>query len=168
MIHGWIKNWLRLSYSAHLSIKTGLNCYWTLAQWVCKGNCLKKSSKLSLLSNTQWEWQQRLILEDSATQKEETPTQDGAASSNTFAPAGTNNWGNPNLSSLYEFSGKSIYIHKTWYVDNSTGNSFGDSRLKKLIEWVLRTVAQANNHTPKILDPYYPWYFYQNTSVCMH
>ena len=68
---------------------------------------MKKSSKLPLLSNTQWEWQQRLTLEGCATQKEETPTQDGAASSLTFAPK-TNIWGNPNLSSLYEFSGKSI------------------------------------------------------------
>ena len=75
-------------------------------QWVCKENCLKKSSKLPLLSNTQWEWQQRLTLEGCATQNEKT-TQDGDASSNTVAP-GTNIWGNPNLSSLYEFSGKSI------------------------------------------------------------
>ena len=33
------------------------------------------------------------------------------------------------------------------------------------LKWVSRTVAEANNHTPKISHPYFHWYFYQNTSV---
>ena len=35
------------------------------------------------------------------------------------------------------------------------------------LKWVSRTVAQANNHISKIQHPYFHWYFYQNTSVCM-
>ena len=31
------------------------------------------------------------------------------------------------------------------------------------LKWVSRTVAEANNHTPKILHPHVHWYFYQNT-----
>ena len=74
---------------------------------------MKKSSKLPLLSNTQWEWQQRLILEDSATQNEKTLPQDECGKlmhTQLCCPSkATSIWGNPNLSSLYEFSGKSLY-----------------------------------------------------------
>ena len=35
------------------------------------------------------------------------------------------------------------------------------------LKWVSRTIAEADNHTPKIQRPYFHWYFYQNTPICM-
>ena len=51
-----------------------------------------------------------------------------------------------------------------WNFSNALEWIYGLNGLKR----VSRTVAQANNHIPKIWHPYFYWYFYENTSVCMH
>ena len=37
-----------------------------------------------------------------------------------------------------------------------------------ILKWDFSISAVTINHTPKISHPYFNWYFYQNTSVCMH
>ena len=79
------------------------------------------------------------------------------------------------------WNGKLAGCEDTWGLGNSNGQGVTITPcelpsllppwlllLYLLLKWDFSISAVTINHTPKISHPYFHWYFYQNTSVCMH
>ena len=67
---------------------------------------------------------------------------------------------------IVKLSSSAVFSRKPAYQQGQS-SQFGPAWLYWL-KWISSFSAVTNNHTQNIYHPYFHWYFYQNTSVCMH
>ena len=61
-----------------------------------------------------------------------------------------------------------FYLYIFWHFVSTIANYMPIFFVQRFLKWDFSISAVTINHTPKISHLYFHWYFYQNTSVCMH